>query len=218
MNGWWYVAPILIVTAVVGIFESRPARAFVAIAIVATAQVVAIVLGEPSWRGALAVSLFYVLTPWAVVAVVIHFLRSWKLRRLVAAFVPLAYFLGLGLGIVVGDGTGLLAELAGVRVDHLGNPAPLAIVVDDGKCEAVQRATTALDPISYTECGVSVGVRRFTVKCADPNLPKAEITWDIPAGSSHYVQFRDACSTAAAGIIRENARRRTISIWDPKYQ
>jgi hypothetical protein len=102
---------------------------------------------------------------------------------------------------------------AEVRVDVIGS-APLGTMrVSQGVCGSLDRVEGS--NISIATCEVSPGSRTFELKCLDTNLPTAILTIDVPEGTSHYVQFKNACSSSAKQIEAGNAASKTKWTWSP---
>ena len=122
----------------------------------------------------------------------------------------------LSAGAAAAHGAGWFDSSAGLRIDHVGTPWPVQISVDAGSCDPVQAGRGDNSDLVFAECGVPLGKRRISVKCADPQLPPAVLEWDVPKGQSHYIQFRNVCSSSSAEILRENERKQERMVWETK--
>ena len=103
---------------------------------------------------------------------------------------------------------------AGIKVHHVGSPAPAAITIDQGKCSTLDSVDSDGKLLSTTDCGGPPGERRIAVKCAGTTLPEAFIQQHFPSGESHYVVFNNVCSSTADEIQKENQRARgRLAVW-----
>jgi hypothetical protein len=103
---------------------------------------------------------------------------------------------------------------AGVRVDHIGSPVPIEISVDVGVCGKLETTQHQKGQITYTNCGVPPGKRRFRVRCSSEK-PDATLLLDLTAGDSHYVVFKGVCSSTRVQIEQENGRPKgRLAVWE----
>jgi hypothetical protein len=89
------------------------------------------------------------------------------------------------------SGCGASKQEAGVHVGLAGDPTPIALAVDAGKCRPAGRRTSS-SPSAY-ECTVPQGRRTFTARCAN-SMPEAVLVIEARRGTSNFAQFNDVCS------------------------